>query len=65
VGFPLDQLAVDAQISFDRFGNISASDGSGLGLPIVQEIIFKHGGRVEVLNRHPGAEVNVVLPLAL
>jgi len=64
VGFPLDQLEIDAQINFSRFGNISSSEGSGLGLPIVQEIILKHGGRVAVLNRDPGAEINVVLPLA-
>ena len=64
VGFPLDQLEVDTQISFGRFSNISSSEGSGLGLPIVQEIIMKHGGRVTVHNRNPGAEFDVVLPLA-
>lgn len=38
-------------------------DGTGLGLPIVSNIISSHGGRLELRNApHGGAEVHIFLP---
>jgi len=40
-------------------------DGTGLGLPIVNNIIHSHGGRLELRNApHGGAEVHIFLPEA-
>jgi signal transduction histidine kinase len=54
---------------FERFVRAdsarSRSDGgSGLGLAIVSDIITAHGGTVEVVDAHPGAEFIIQLPSA-
>ena len=66
VGIPPE--AVEA--IFDRYARVQSSEhgrvkGTGLGLPIVREIVTMHGGRVwatSVVGR--GSEFHVTLPLA-
>jgi signal transduction histidine kinase len=66
-GVPADQLAR----VFDRFYKVDESrtgtavpSGSGLGLSIVQAIVTRHGGTVEVSNRaEGGARFVIRLPL--
>jgi signal transduction histidine kinase len=55
---------------FDRFYRVQesrsrASGGTGLGLPIVRDIVRNHGGQVRVTAREdgePGLRAVVVLP---
>jgi signal transduction histidine kinase len=58
--------ADDLDRIFDRFyrgRGRRRSDGSGLGLSIVQAIAEGHGGRVEVISRpNDGATFTIVLP---
>ena len=57
---------------FDRFYRVQESrsrdtGGTGLGLPIVRDIVLSHGGRVRVTARpddRPGLRAVVVLPAA-
>ncbi|MFC6080282.1 sensor histidine kinase [Sphaerisporangium aureirubrum] len=55
-----------AAIAFDRFHHTAESDGSGLGLSIVQAIAIAHGGQA-VLRSLPtqGTTVQVTLPTHL
>ncbi len=39
------------------------SDGSGLGLPIAQEIIFRHGGTIQLQSAGTGTTFSTILPL--
>lgn len=55
----------------EDFGNIfepyytTKSDGSGLGLMIVQRIVQDHGGRIEVVSKpEAGTGFTILLPLA-
>ena len=61
-GFPEEDLPH----VFDRFYRSAATvkvAGTGLGLAIVQEIVLRHGGRVEAENGvNGGAVLRVVLP---
>lgn len=56
----------EAEISraFDRFWRGTAAPtqfgSSGLGLPIVKELMEKDGGSVELLPRNPGLEVRLI-----
>jgi signal transduction histidine kinase len=65
VGIPEDELP----FIFDRFYRVdkarnSEIGGSGLGLSIVQDMVTKHGGTVEVSNReHGGTRFDVRFPL--
>ena len=55
---------------FDRFYRVQESrsretGGTGLGLPIVRDIVRNHGGRVRLTDREdgePGLRAEVVLP---
>jgi signal transduction histidine kinase len=49
---------------FERFRKGVTTGGSGLGLPLAQEIAYRHGGRVGLLaNPEGGTIATVVLPL--
>jgi two-component system sensor histidine kinase TctE len=63
VGFPTHAIDGEGKLTFERFASLDAENGSGLGLPIVKEIVSKHTGRLDLLNRTPGAEVQLVLPV--
>lgn len=60
----------DRQRVFDRFvrldpGRSRSAGGTGLGLPIVAEIVAAHKGKVSIFDRRDGGtEVVVQLPLA-
>ena len=67
-GIPVE----DQQRLFERFfrgktGRASSSPGTGLGLSIAREIIYRHGGRIEVQQRRlpgKGTTFSVWLPVA-
>ena len=49
--------------AFERFSRAAGSPGSGLGLPIVRELVRAHGGEVELgSQRGSGTTVTVHLP---
>ena len=48
---------------FYRGHNAGEEDGSGLGLYIVDYIVKQSGGSFELINRHPGLEAIVTLPV--
>ena len=48
--------------AFERFSRAAGSPGSGLGLPIVRELVRAHGGGVE-LRSQPGAGTTVTIRL--
>jgi two-component system OmpR family sensor kinase len=60
-GFPAEFLPK----AFDRFSQVVAGEGSGLGLALVEAIVRAHGGTVAA-SAAPGggAEVRIGLPLA-
>ena len=52
---------------FDRFYRLNTArardeGGTGLGLPIVREIVTAHGGTVTLHDNEPGLLVRVALP---
>jgi len=49
---------------FSRFFSTKGTDGTGLGLMVVHEIVEEHGGRIEVLSAPgKGSTFRVILPL--
>ena len=62
-GVPKNQMKKIFRL-FYRAGNELTRDtvGTGIGLAIVHELTLAMGGRVDVVNRHPGAEFIVELP---
>ena len=65
IGIP----AEDTQKVFDRFYRVDKarsreSGGTGLGLSIAQEIVVRHGGRIELQSRlGHGTTITVYLPV--
>ncbi len=53
-----------ANRAFERFSRAPGSPGSGLGLPIVRELVRPHGGDVELASR-PGAGTTVTVRMPL
>ncbi len=54
---------------FDRFYRLNASrsresGGTGLGLPIVRDLVRAHGGSVRLSGNEPGVRVTITLPVA-
>ncbi len=54
---------------FDRFYRLNASrsresGGTGLGLPIVRDLVRAHGGSVRLSGNDPGVRVTITLPVA-
>ena len=54
---------------FDRFYRAAESrsrdtGGTGLGLPIVRDLVRAHGGTVSLADNHPGLRATVILPVA-
>lgn len=54
----------DLPVAFERFGQLSGGEGSGLGLPIVREIMSQHGGTVETFPVETGACFKLTLKKA-
>lgn len=55
--------AKDLPHVFERFYKGGSSEGTGLGLPIVKEIVHSHGGKIHIRsNVGIGTEVTVRLP---
>jgi two-component system sensor histidine kinase TctE len=58
VGIPEDQ----ADTAFRRFGQLRSGEGSGLGLSIVQDVMQRHNGSVELLPVSLGTTVRLSFP---
>jgi two-component system sensor histidine kinase TctE len=58
--------AADRERMFERFARgATGGDGAGLGLPIVREIVERHGGRVTLgANEPQGLHAHIELPAA-
>jgi signal transduction histidine kinase len=62
--------AADTEWVFDRFTRLDEArsrdaGGTGLGLPIVRELVRIHGGTVGLEDNHPGLRAVVHLPIAV
>ncbi len=52
----------DLALAIQRFSQVSASSGSGLGLPIAETIVAGHGGTMELVSGAGGLRVVLWLP---
>lgn len=59
VGIPKDSHIQ----ALNRFGQLNAGPGSGLGLPIATRVMAQHGGRLEILESSEGAAIRLTVPL--
>ena len=49
---------------FTQYFSTKGTDGTGLGLMVVHEIVKEHGGRIEVLSAPgKGSSFRIILPL--
>ncbi len=49
-------------LALSRFGQVTPSDGSGLGLPIAKAVADGAGGRLELRSGEPGLMVSISFP---
>jgi two-component system sensor histidine kinase TctE len=59
VGIPNDKHIQ----AVNRFSQVNAGQGSGLGLPIALRVMSQHNGRLEVLESKVGAVIKMTLPV--
>ena len=53
-----------AEKIFTQFFSTKGTDGTGLGLMVVHEIVKEHGGRIEVLSAPgKGSTFRIIFPL--
>jgi hypothetical protein len=53
--------AAAADRAFEPFFT-TKTKGTGLGMSIAQRIVHAHGGRIQVAQKTPGAEITITLP---
>lgn len=52
-------------IALKRFGQVEeGKGGSGLGLPIVESVAQRHGGKLILTSANPGLKAEIVLPIS-
>lgn len=59
IGIPSDKHVQ----AINRFGQVSAGPGSGLGLPIAVRVMSQHKGHLKILDIPDGAAVQMTIPL--
>ena len=60
-GIPADQIE-NVLKPFHRLGASRATEGSGLGLALVNAIVVRHGGEIELADNRPGLRVTIRFP---
>lgn len=61
IGIEPEQIPV----ALSRFGQVRASSGSGLGLPIAQAVVEGMGGDLQFDPGHPGLSIRLLFPSAV
>ncbi|MCY3621442.1 MAG: HAMP domain-containing sensor histidine kinase [Gammaproteobacteria bacterium] len=63
-GVPRDQLRKIFRLFYRSENELTRETlGTGIGLALVRELVTAMGGEVDVVNRNPGAEFRIVLPI--
>lgn len=63
-GVPRDQLRKIFRLFYRSEAELTRETlGTGIGLALVRELVTAMGGEVDVVNRNPGAEFRIVLPI--
>ena len=63
-GVPRDQLRKIFRLFYRSENELTRETlGTGIGLALVRELVTAMGGEVDVVNRKPGAEFRIVLPI--